>query len=72
LQQNLKNYVERDPRINLRDTGFDKFKVHALDNKVYVEYDRRLAKQLNRSEIRVEFNPASYPTKRKILFNLYF
>lgn len=53
----LKKILETDPRIYLRDTGFDKFKCHALDNKVYVEYDRRLAEQLKRSEIRVEFNP---------------
>lgn len=56
-ERRLKRIVESDPRLNLRDTGFDKFKCHALDNKVYVEYDRQLAKQLKRSEIRVEFNP---------------
>jgi len=56
-ERHLKRIIENDPRLNLRDTGFDKFKCHALDNKVYVEYDRRLAEQLKRSEIRVEFNP---------------
>src|SRR5690625_7830175 len=43
-ERQLKNYVERDPRINLRDTGFDKFKAHALDNKVRSE-ERRVGKE---------------------------
>ncbi|HCV7170068.1 hypothetical protein [Staphylococcus sp. HMSC056G08] len=71
-ERQLKNYVERDPRINLRDTGFDKFKAHALDNKVYVEYDRRLAKQLNRSEIRVEFNPSKLSDEEKDFIQFVF
>ena len=71
-EKQLKKHVERDPRINLRDTGFDKFKAHALDNKVYVEYDRRLAKQLNRSEIRVEFNPSKLSDEEKEFVQFVF
>ncbi|MGJ9842160.1 hypothetical protein ACRCGF_14330 [Staphylococcus aureus] len=71
-ERQLKNYVERNPRIDLRDTGFDKFKAHALDNKVYVEYDRRLAKQLNRSEIRVEFNPSKLSDEEKDFIQFVF
>lgn len=57
-KKRFKRLIETDPRIDLRDTGVDRFKCHALDNKLYVEYDRQLAKQLKRSEIRVEFNPS--------------
>jgi hypothetical protein len=53
----VKRHVESNNRIDLRDTGYDRFKCHALDNKVYVEYNRKQAKSMGRSEIRVEFNP---------------
>src|SRR5699024_12858126 len=52
--------------------GFDKFKAHALDNKVYVEYDRRLAKQLNRSEIRVEFKSSKISDEEKDFIQFVF
>src|SRR5699024_10220045 len=71
-ERQLKKYAERDPRINVRDTGFDKFKAHDLDNKVYVEYDRRLAKQLNRSEVRVEFNPSKLSDEEKDFIQFVF
>ena len=53
----VKHHVETNTQINLRDTGFDRFICHALNNKVYVDYDRKKAQAMNRSEIRVEFNP---------------
>lgn len=68
----VKKHVETSLRINLRDTGFDKFKAHALDNKVYIEYDRRLAKQLNRSEVRVEFNPNKLTEEEKEFVQFVF
>src|SRR5699024_4344926 len=68
----VKKHVETNLRINLRDTGFDKFKAHALDNKVYIEYDRRLAKQLNRSEVRVEFNPSKLTEEEKEFVQFVF
>lgn len=56
-EKRLKKHVETNIRINLRDTGFDRFKCQALENKVYVEYNRKQAQAMGRSEIRVEFNP---------------
>lgn len=53
----VKHHVETNTRINVRDSGFDRFKCHALENRVYVEYNRKQAQAMGRSEIRVEFNP---------------
>lgn len=53
----VKKHLETNVQINLRDTGFDRFVCHALDNKVYAEYDKKKAQAMGRSEIRVEFNP---------------
>ena len=53
----VKKHLETNAQINLRDTGFDRFICHALNNKVYVEYDKKKAQAMGRSEIRVEFNP---------------
>lgn len=53
----MKKHVESNLQINVRESGYDRFKCHALDNKVYVEYNRRQAEAMKRSEVRVEFNP---------------
>src|SRR5690625_4520771 len=53
----VKKHLETNNQIDLRDTGYDRFKCHALKNKVYVEYNRKQAQAMGRSEIRVEFNP---------------
>lgn len=56
-EQWVKKHIETNNQIDLRDTGYDRFKCHALKNKVYVEYNRKQAQAMGRSEIRVEFNP---------------
>ena len=71
-EKSMKKHLETNPRINLRDTGFDRFKCHALDNKVYVEYNRRQAQAMGRSEIRVEFNPNELNDEEKELIKHVF
>ena len=68
----VKNHVETNTQINLRDTGFDRFICHALNNKVYVEYDKRKAQAMNRSEIRVEFNPNELNEEEKQFIQFMF
>lgn len=68
----VKRHVESDPRINLRDTGYDRFKCHGLDNKIYVEYDRKQAEAMKRSEVRVEFNPNELTDEEKGLVQTLF
>lgn len=71
-KKRFKRLIETDPRIDLRDTGVDRFKCHALDNKLYVEYDKRRAEQFKRSEIRVEFNPNELNEEEKDLIKFVF
>lgn len=68
----LKHHVETNPRVDLRDTGFDRFKCHALNNKVYVEYNRKQAQAMQRSEIRVEFNPNELDLEEKEFVQFIF
>lgn len=68
----VKHHVETNIRINLRDTGFDRFKCHALENKVYVEYNRKQAQAMGRSEIRVEFNPNELNEEEKEFVQFIF
>lgn len=53
----LKSFLEKDPRVDLKDTGFDRFKCYGLNNKFYAEYDKKKSQFYNRNEIRIEFNP---------------
>lgn len=68
----VKKHVETDARINLRDTGFDKFKCHALENKVFVEYDEKKGQALDRRPVRVEFNPNELTEEEKDFVQFVF
>lgn len=71
-EQWVKKHLETNPQVNLRDTGFDRFICHAFNNKVYIEYDRKKAQAMNRSEIRVEFNPNELSEDEKQLIQFIF
>ena len=71
-EQWVKKHLETNPQVNLRDTGFDRFICHAFNNKVYVEYDRKKAQAMKRSEIRVEFNPNELSEDEKQLIQFIF
>src|SRR5699024_10229645 len=68
----VKKHVETNHQIDLRDTGYDRFKCHALKNKVYVEYNRKQAQAMGRSEIRVEFNPNELSEEEKQFVQFIF
>src|SRR5699024_9654813 len=68
----VKKHLETNNQIDLRDTGYDRFKCHALKNKVYVEYNRKQAQAMGRSEIRVEFNPNELSEEEKQLVQFIF
>lgn len=68
----VKKHLETNSQIDLRDTGFDRFKCHALKNKVYVEYNRKQAQAMGRSEIRVEFNPNELSEEEKQFIQFIF
>lgn len=68
----VKKHLETNNQIDLRDTGYDRFKCHALKNKVYVEYNRKQAQAMGRSEIRVEFNPNELSEEEKQFIQFIF
>lgn len=68
----VKKHIENNPEINLWDTGFDRFKCNAFDNKIYVEYNRKQAQAMGRSEIRVEFNPNELSEDEKQFIQFVF
>lgn len=55
--QKLSEFMSIDPQIRLWDILQTKFKAKALQEKVYIEYDKVKADTWDRRNIRVEFNP---------------
>lgn len=55
--QKLSEFMSTEPQIRLWDILQTKFKAKALQEKVYIEYDKVKADTWDRRNIRVEFNP---------------
>ncbi|HDH4473219.1 TPA: replication initiation factor domain-containing protein [Staphylococcus aureus] len=55
--QKLSEFMRYDPQIRLWDILQTKFKAKALQEKVYIEYDKVKADMWDRRNMRVEFNP---------------
>ena len=55
--QKLSAFMSIEPRIRLWDILQTKFKAKALQEKVYIEYDKVKADSWDRRNMRVEFNP---------------
>ncbi|MBF2777517.1 replication initiation protein, partial [Staphylococcus haemolyticus] len=55
--QKLSEFMSVDPQIKLWDMLQTKFKAKALQEKVYIEYDKVKADNWDRRNMRVEFNP---------------
>ena len=55
--QNLSEFMSVEPQIRLWDMLQTKFKAKALQEKVYIEYDKVKAVTWDRRNMRVEFNP---------------
>ncbi|MGW7956610.1 replication initiation factor domain-containing protein [Staphylococcus xylosus] len=55
--QALSKFMSIDPQIRLWDILQTKFKAKALEEKVYIEYDKVKADSWDRRNMRVEFNP---------------
>ena len=55
--QKLSEFMSTEPQIRLWDTLQTKFKAKALQEKVYIEYDKVKADTWDRRNMRVEFNP---------------
>lgn len=55
--QKLSKFMSIEPQIRLWDMLQTKFKAKALQEKVYIEYDRVKADTWDRRNMRVEFNP---------------
>lgn len=53
----LAKFMAYEPRVRLWDTLQTKFKAKALEERVYIDYDRIRADAWDRRNIRVEFNP---------------
>ena len=53
----LSDFMSLDPQIRLWDILQTKFKAKALQEKVYIEYDKVKADTWDRRNMRVEFNP---------------
>lgn len=53
----LSEFMSIDPQIRLWDILQTKFKAKALEEKVYIEYDKVKADTWDRRNMRVEFNP---------------
>lgn len=53
----LSKFMSTEPQIRLWDILQTKFKAKALQEKVYIEYDKVKADSWNRRNMRVEFNP---------------
>ncbi len=68
----VKHHVETNLRINVLNSGFDRFECKALEDKVYVKYNRKQAQAMNCSEMRVEFNPNNLSDEEKQFIQLVF
>ena len=55
--QKLSEFMSLEPQIRLWDILQTKFKAKALQEKVYIEYDKIKADSWDRRNMRVEFNP---------------
>lgn len=55
--QKLSRFMGIEPRIRLWDILQTRFKAKALEEKVYIEYDKVKADSWDRRNMRVEFNP---------------
>lgn len=55
--QKLSEFISVEPQIRLWDMLQTKFKAKALQEKVYIEYDKVKVDSWNRRNMRVEFNP---------------
>ncbi|MGC7763598.1 replication initiation factor domain-containing protein, partial [Staphylococcus epidermidis] len=55
--QKLSEFMSIEPQIRLWDILQTKFKAKALQEKVYIEYDKVKADAWDRRNMRVEFNP---------------
>ena len=55
--QKLSEFMSTEPQIRLWDILQTKFKAKALQEKVYIEYDKVKANTWDRRNMRVEFNP---------------
>ncbi|RIM42654.1 replication initiation protein [Staphylococcus cohnii] len=55
--KNLSDFMTYEPRFRLWDILQTKFKAKALEDKVYIEYDKIKADSWDRRNMRVEFNP---------------
>ncbi|PTH49570.1 replication initiation protein, partial [Staphylococcus arlettae] len=55
--QKLSKFMSLEPQIRLWDILQTKFKAKALQEKVYIEYDKVKADTWDRRNMRVEFNP---------------
>ncbi|MGW7811184.1 replication initiation factor domain-containing protein, partial [Staphylococcus xylosus] len=55
--QKLSGFMSLEPQIRLWDILQTKFKAKALQEKVYIEYDKVKADTWDRRNMRVEFNP---------------
>ncbi|MGX0474633.1 replication initiation protein RepD/replication initiation factor, partial [Staphylococcus hominis] len=55
--QKLSSFMSIEPQIRLWDMLQTKFKAKALQEKVYIEYDKVKADTWDRRNMRVEFNP---------------
>ncbi|MDG5270095.1 replication initiation protein, partial [Staphylococcus aureus] len=53
----LSDFMSTEPQIRLWDILQTKFKAKALQEKVYIEYDKVKADSWDRRNMRVEFNP---------------
>ncbi|PTG53756.1 replication initiation protein, partial [Staphylococcus chromogenes] len=55
--QKLSEFMSTEPQIRLWDILQTKFKAKAIQEKVYIEYDKVKADAWDRRNMRVEFNP---------------
>ena len=55
--QKLSEFMSIDPQIRLWDILQTKFKAKALQEKVFIEYDKVKADSWDRRNMRIEFNP---------------
>ena len=65
--KNLSKFMSVEPQIRLWDILQTKFKAKALQEKVYIEYDKVKADTWDRRNMRVEFNPNKL-TKEELLW----
>ncbi|PTI79808.1 replication initiation protein, partial [Staphylococcus warneri] len=55
--QDISIFMSVEPQISLWDILQTKFKAKALQEKVYIEYDKVKADSWDRRNMRIEFNP---------------